>query len=67
MGGDEGKDLQRNAVYVDEGIPPLADGRQRGRGIPVELTNLIKGEAIEQVSVPLRAKTSWEMDGPFPG
>ena len=47
MGGDEGKDLHRDAVYGNEGIPPLADGRQRGRGIPVELRNPVEGEAIE--------------------
>ena len=25
VGGDKGKDIQRNAVDVDEGVPPLAD------------------------------------------
>ena len=26
MGGDQGKDVQREAVYGNEGVPPLADG-----------------------------------------
>jgi hypothetical protein len=51
MGGDEGKDIQRDAVYMNEGVPPLADSRQRGRGILVELRNLIDGETTEEVSV----------------
>jgi len=28
MGGDQGNDIQRNAVYGNEGVLPLADGRQ---------------------------------------
>ena len=51
MGGDLRKDLRRNAIDVDERVPPFADIRQRGRGIPVELKNLIGGKAMEQVSV----------------
>jgi len=51
MGGDEGKDLRRDAVYVNEGVPPPADSRRRGRGTLVELRNLVGGEAIEEVSV----------------
>ena len=58
MGGDEGKNLQRDAVYGNEGIPPLADGGQHGRCIPVELTNFAEGEAIEKISVPSSHKTS---------
>ena len=29
VGGDEGKDIQRNAVDVSEGVPPFADACQR--------------------------------------
>ena len=47
MGGDQGKNLQRDAIYGNEGIPPLADGRQRDRDIPVKLRNLVEREAIE--------------------
>ena len=50
MGRDEGKNIQRDAVYANEGVPPFADSRQRGRGIPVELRNHIDGEAREEVS-----------------
>ena len=50
MGGDEGKDIQRDAVDGNEGVPPLADGDQRGRDVLVELRKGIKGEAIDQVS-----------------
>jgi len=49
--GDDGKDIQRDAVYANEGVPPLADIRQRGRDILVELGNIIEGEAVEEVSV----------------
>ena len=28
VGGDEGKDIQGDTVDVDEGVPPLANGRQ---------------------------------------
>ena len=41
VGGDQGKSLQRDAIYGNEGVPPLADGRQRGRDIPVELRDLV--------------------------
>ena len=51
MGGDQGKDVQRDTVYGNEGVPPLPDSRQRSRDILVELRNLIEGETIEQVSV----------------
>ena len=47
MGGNKGKDFQRDAVYMDEGVLPLADSRQRGRCIPVELRNLIESEATK--------------------
>ena len=57
MGGDEGKNLQRDAIYGNEGIPPLADGRQRDRYIPVKLRNLVEREAIERVSMLSSCKT----------
>ena len=47
MGGDEGKDLQRDAGYGNERVPPLSDIPRRGQDIPVELRNLIEGEAME--------------------
>ena len=53
MGGDEGKDIQRNAVDVNEGVPPLADVCQRSRNIPIELRNIVEGEAVEEVDVSL--------------
>ena len=45
MGGDEGKDIQRNAVYANERVLPLAEIRQRSRKVPVELGNITEGEA----------------------
>ena len=50
VGGDEGKDVQRNAVDMNERVPPLADVCQRGGSIPVELGDVVKGEAAEEVS-----------------
>jgi len=43
VGGDERKDIQRNAVDADEGVPPLADVCQRSRNVAVELRNVVKG------------------------
>ena len=51
LGVDQGKDIRRDPVYVSERFPPLADSHQRGRYAPVEPTNLVKGEAVEWVSV----------------
>ena len=51
MGGDEGKDVHRNAIDENEGIPPLADIRQYGRNFSVELRKSFEGEPIEEVSV----------------
>ena len=49
-GGDEGENLQWDAVDGNEGVPPLADNSQCGRNIAVELRNLFEGGAIEEVS-----------------
>ena len=67
MGGDEGKDFQRDAVYGNERVLPLADGRQRRRCIPVKLRNLVEGETTEQVSalpspVMIFRNVPWRMD-----
>ena len=53
MGGDEGKYIQRNPVDIDERVPPFTDVCQRGRSIPIELRNIAKGEAVEEVSLSL--------------
>ena len=49
--GDQGKDIRWDTVYGNEGVDPLTDGRQRSRGIPVEIRNLIQGEPTRGVSV----------------
>ena len=51
VGGDEGQDIQRNAVYANEGIPPFADIRQCGRDLLVELGNIFESKAVEGVSM----------------
>jgi len=43
VGGDEGKHVQRNAVDVNEGIPPLANACQHGRNILAELGDVVRG------------------------
>jgi len=58
MGGDEGKYIQRDAVYANEGVPPLADIRRRSRGALVKLRNGVEGEAAEEVSVSFLKVTS---------
>ena len=49
VGGDEREDVQRDAVDGDEGVLPLANGRQCGRSIPVESRNRVRGETVEVV------------------
>ena len=51
MDGDKGKDIDWDAVYGNEGVPPFADSCQRCGGISGELRNVIKGEPVEEVSV----------------
>ena len=51
IGGDEGKDIQWDAVYRNEKVLPFTNARQRGRNIPVDLRNVVKSEAAEEVSV----------------
>ena len=34
-----------------ERVPPLADVRQRGRNIPVELGDIVRGEVVKEVGV----------------
>jgi hypothetical protein len=48
MSGDEGKNFRQDPIDGDERVPPLADSRQCGRGIPVELRNGIEGEPTFQ-------------------
>ena len=48
MGGDERKDLRRDAVYANEGVPLPTDGHQCACYTPVEATNLIEGETISK-------------------
>ena len=51
MCGDERKDIQRDAVDGNKGVPPLADIRQCCRNIPVELRDVVEGEAVGEISV----------------
>ena len=43
MDEDEGKNIQRHAIDVGQGAPPLADVCQRSRDVAVELRNVVKG------------------------
>jgi len=43
VGGDEGKDVQRYAVDMNERIPPLANACQHGRNILAELGDVVRG------------------------
>lgn len=56
--GDEGNDIQRNAIDLNEGVPPLADICRRNGNIPVKLRNIVEGEAVEEVS-PSLPGSSW--------
>jgi len=60
MSGDQGEDIRREAVYGNEGVNPLVDGRQCGQGIPFEFQNLIQGEPIREVSIPFHVASRAE-------
>jgi hypothetical protein len=46
IGGDKSENVKRDAIDRDERVPPLADRRQRGRGVMVKLRNHIQSEAV---------------------
>ena len=46
IGGDEGKDIRREAAYGNQRVYPFTDGRQCSRSTSVEFGNVIKGETI---------------------
>ena len=50
VGGDEGKNVEWDAVDGSKRVPPFAYGYQRGRSVPVELRNGVQSEAVEEVS-----------------
>ena len=50
MGGNERKDIQRNAVDGNEGVPPLANVCQRCRNVLIELRDVVEGKAAEGVN-----------------
>jgi hypothetical protein len=49
MGGDEGEDVERNAIDRGQRVLPFADSRQRGRGVLVELRNRIRSETVPKL------------------
>ena len=44
MGGNEIKNLEWDAVYGNEGVPPLVDNPQFGQAILLKLRDLFKSE-----------------------
>src|SRR5882762_976503 len=50
VGGDEGKDVQRDAVDANERVLPLAESSKCSRKVPFELRNHVQGDAAEGVS-----------------
>jgi len=46
--GDEGENFRWDAIDRNKRVSPLADGRQHGRSILVELRNGIEGEPVFQ-------------------
>lgn len=51
IGRDKGEDIQWNAVYGNEEVLPFTNARQCGRNIPVDLRDVVKSKAAEEVSV----------------
>ena len=52
VGGDEGKNVEWDAIDGSKRVPPFTDRCQCGRSVPVELRNGIQREAAEEVSSP---------------
>jgi hypothetical protein len=50
MGGDEGKDIQRDAVDGSEGVHPSTDNDKCGRNVAFESRNRVQAKATEVVS-----------------
>ena len=50
IGRDKGKDIQREAVYGGECVPPFTNSCQRGRGVTIKLGDLVHGDATKEVS-----------------
>ena len=62
--GDGGRGVQWDAVFVNEGIPPPADSRQRCRGVLEKLRNPTEGEPTEQASISSHMEPrGWARDG----
>jgi hypothetical protein len=61
VGGDEGKDIQRDAICASERVPPFANSRQRGRGLLIKLRHLIERDAAEEVSALGIVPRRWSM------
>ena len=53
VGGDEGEDVQREAIDANERVLPLINNGKCGRQVPVELTNFVQAGAAEEVSTSL--------------
>ena len=41
VGGDEGKEIQRDAVDVSDGVLPFTDNSKYGRNFALEVRNLV--------------------------
>jgi hypothetical protein len=46
MGGDKGENVEWDTIDRSKRVPPLADRRQCGQGILLELRNHIEGGAV---------------------
>ena len=57
IGGEGGCDIRRDTVGGNESVLPLANSRQSDQSIPVEMKNLVQGEAKEQVITPATLQT----------
>lgn len=51
VGGDKEKGVQWDTIYADQCVLPLADGRECGRNVLLELGNRIRAVATEEVNM----------------
>ena len=59
IGRDEGKDVLREAVDGNKRVSPLANNRQDGGNILVQLRNLVEAIATEEVRKSISKASLW--------
>ena len=59
VGGDEGKDVQRDAIDANKRVLPLADSGKWNRQILVKLRNRVRAQTKEVSVLPLNSRVDF--------